>query len=297
MTQPRFEAPFDAKFLARLQKLHLCSRRIFSGRVNAQHVSKKLGAGMEFADYRPYAPGDDLRLLDWNLYGRVEKLYTKLYRQEEDRNLFFLVDVSGSMAAESGKFDYARKLAAAVAYIGLYEMDRVFLMAFSRGITATRPALRGRGAVVEALYFLSRLKAGGETDLVQTSRDFTRVHGSKEGMVLVFSDFLDLDGAVPALDALFRVGFEVLALHVVTPQELRPDFLGEWRLADPEGGRPHAAHITRRLIAQYRQEFASHSARLRRHLQARQGGYVRAVTSMPLEDMILRELRAGHLLA
>jgi uncharacterized protein (DUF58 family) len=297
LTQPRFEAPFDATFLARLQKLHLCSRRIFSGRLHAQHVSRKLGAGMEFADYRPYAPGDDLRLLDWNLYGRVEKLYTKLYRQEEDRNLFFLVDVSASMAAEREKFDYARKLAAAVAYIGLYEMDRVFLMAFSRGITATRPVLRGRRAVVEALYFLSRLKAGGETDLVQTSRDFRSVHGNKEGMVLVFSDFLDLDGAVPAMDALFRVGFEVLALQVVTPRELRPDFLGEWRLADPEGGRPHAAHITRRLIAQYRKEFASHSSRLRRHLQARQGGYVRAVTSVPLEDMILKELRAGNLLA
>jgi hypothetical protein len=78
---------------------------------------------------------------------------------------------------------------------------------------------------------------------------------------------------------------------------LRPEFLGEWRLADPEGGRPHAAHITRRLIAQYRQEFTAHSTRLRRHLQARQGGYVRAVTSVPLEDMILKELRAGHLLA
>jgi hypothetical protein len=116
-------------------------------------------------------------------------------------------------------------------------------------------------------------------------------------MVLVFSDFLDLDGTVPAMDALFRVGFEVLALHVVTPRELRPDFLGEWRLADPEGGRPHAAHITRNLIARYRKEFATHSARLRRHLQARQGGYVRAVTSVPLEDMILKELRAGHLLA
>jgi uncharacterized protein (DUF58 family) len=297
VTQPRFEAPFDANFLARLQQLHLCSRRIFSGRLHAQHVSRKLGAGMEFADYRPYAPGDDLRLLDWNLYGRVEKLYTKLYRQEEDRNLFFLVDVSASMAAESEKFDYARKLAAAVAYIGLYEMDRVFLMGFSRGITVTRPVLRGRKAVVEALYFLSGLKATGETDLVQTSRDFCKIHGSKEGMVLVFSDFLDLDGTVPAMDALFRVGFEVLALHVVTPRELRPDFLGEWRLADPEGGRPHAAHITRNLIARYRKEFATHSARLRRHLQARQGGYVRAVTSVPLEDMILKELRAGHLLA
>jgi uncharacterized protein (DUF58 family) len=291
------EAPFDAEFLARLQKLHLCSRRIFSGRLHAQHISTKLGSGMEFADYRPYAPGDDPRLLDWNLYGRVEKLYTKLYKQEQDRNLFFLLDVSSSMAAEAEKFDYARKLAAAVAYIGLYEMDRVFLMGFSEGITASRPVLRGRGAVVDALYFLSRLKPSGRTDMMRTSRDFAARHRDKEGMVILFTDFLDMDGAVPAMDMLFRMGFEVLALHVVTPDELQPRLLGEWRLADPEGGRPHTAHITRRMIARYREVFAKHEARIRRHLQARRGGYVRAVTSMVLEDMILRELRAGRLLA
>lgn len=297
MPTPRIEAPFDAAFLSRLEKLHLCSRRIFSGRLHAQHVSSKLGSGMEFADYRSYAPGDDLRLIDWNLYGRVEKLYTKLYRKEEDRNLFFLIDVSSSMAAEPAKFDYTRRLAAAVAYIGLYEMDRVFLMGFSEGITAARPVLRGRRAVVEALDFLSRLQAGGRTDMHQASRDFSRRHRGKEGMVLLFSDFFDLDGAVPATEMLFKLGFEVLALQVVTPAELQPSLLGEWRLVDPEGGRPHTAHITRQMIRRYRAALAEHGQRLRRHLQSRRGGYVRAVTSTPLEDMILKELRAGRLLA
>jgi len=157
--------------------------------------------------------------------------------------------------------------------------------------------LRGRRAVVEALAFLSRLLAGGKTDLVQTSHDFAGLHGGQEGMVLIFSDFLDLEGSVPAMDALFKLGFEVLALHVMTPNELRPSLLGEWRLADPEGGRPYTAHITRRMIARYREAFAENEGKLRRHLQARRGGYVRAVTSTPLEDMVLRELRAGHLLA
>jgi len=252
---------------------------------------------MEFADHRPYAPGDDLRLLDWNLFGRIEKLYTKLYRQEQDRNLFFLVDVSASMAAEQAKFDYTRRLAAAVAYIGLYEMDRVYLMGFSEGISVTRPVLRGRRAVVEALHFLSRLEPSGRTDFRQVGRDFAARHGAKEGMVLIFSDFLDLDGCVPAFDLLFKLGFEVLALHVITPAELRPFQLGEWRLADPEGGRPHTVHLTRRMIARYQQAFQAHGTRLRRHLQARRGGYVRANISTPLEDMVLRELRAGHLLA
>jgi uncharacterized protein (DUF58 family) len=297
METPEIEAPFDAEFLARLQKLHLCSRRIFSGRLHAKHVSRKLGSGMEFADYRVYTPGDDLRLLDWNLYGRVEKLYTKLYRQEQDRNLFFLLDVSNSMSAEADKFDYTRRLAAAVAYIGLYEMDRVYLMGFSEGITASRPVLRGRQSVVDALYFLSRLKTSGATDMRQMSRDFLGRHRDKEGMVLIFSDFLDLDGAVPSMERLFRAGFEVLALHVVTPVETNPRLLGEWRLADPEGGRPHTVHITRRMVSRYRKTFAEHGDRIRRHLMARQGGYVRASIASPLEDMILKELRAGRLLA
>jgi uncharacterized protein (DUF58 family) len=289
--------PFDSAFLARLQSLHLCSRRVFSGRQQAMHVSKKLGSGTEFADHRSYAPGDDLRLLNWNLYGRMEKLYTKLFRQEEDRNLFFLIDVSRSMAAEESKFDYTRRLAAALATIGLYEMDRVFLMGFAEGITVSRPVLRGRRALVDALHFLSGLRARGATDFVRTSQDFANRFGRSEGMVLVFSDFLDLDGMVPGLDTLFRLGFEVLALHVVTPSEQRPGLLGEWRMSDPEGGRPHTVHVTRRMLARYREAFAAHGERLRRHLQARQGGYVRALTSTGLEELVLRELRAGKLLA
>jgi hypothetical protein len=115
-------------------------------------------------------------------------------------------------------------------------------------------------------------------------------------MVLLISDFLDLDGTLPALDWLFGQGFEVLALHVVTPKELDPDFLGEWRLADPEGGRAHTVHMTRRLLGRYKAAFHDHSERLRRHLIARQGGYVRVNTRTPIEDLVLKELRAGHLL-
>lgn len=291
------QAPFDARFLARLEKLHLCSRRIFSGRINAKHVSKKLGTGTEFADHRAYSPGDDLRLLDWNVYGRSDKLYTKLFRQEEDRNLFFLVDVSGSMAAEGAKFDYTRRLAGALAYIALYEMDRIFLHGFSAGITAARPVLRGRRAVFEAFSFLAGLSAGGQTDFRLLARDFVARHGGKEGMVLIFSDFLDLDGVTSALDRLFSLGFEVLALQIVTPTELDPRLLGEWRVTNPEGGRPFTAHLTRRTLARYRAEFAAHGERLRRHLTARRGGFVRAVTDTSMEDMVLRELRAGNLLA
>jgi len=297
MPQVELEHPFDGDFLARLQSLHLCSRRIFSGRLNAMHISHRLGTGMEFADHRAYAPGDDLRLLDWNLFGRLEKLYTKLYRQEQDRTLYFMVDISRSMDAEPGKFDYTRRLAAALAYIGLFEMDRVFLIGFSKGITVARPVLRGRKAVVEALQFLAGLKSRGKTDFRKTSRDFVGLHGDGDGMVLVFSDFLDLEGVIAGLDGFFRKGFEVLALHVVTPSEMRPELLGEWRFTDPENGASHVLHVTRRMLARYRQAFTAHSEKLRKHMQARGGGYVRTMTSVALEEMILRELRAGHLLA
>ncbi|HUU02385.1 MAG TPA: DUF58 domain-containing protein [Myxococcota bacterium] len=291
-----FPFPFDSAFFERLQSLHLCSRRVFSGRLNAMHISRKMGAGMEFADHRPYTPGDDLRLIDWNLFARSEKLYTKLYRKEEDRNLFFMVDVSASMAVENEKFDFTRKLAAALAYIGLFEMDRVFLHGFAEGITAALPALRGRRAIIEAMSFISHLTPGGRTGFERAARDFIGRHGDSQGVLLVFSDFLDLDGVVPGLDILFRRGFEVLALHVVTPGELRPTFLGQWRLADPEGGRPHVEHVTRRMLARYRRTFHAHAERLQRHVRVRGGGYLRAVTDTPLEELILKELRAGRLL-
>ncbi len=297
MPGPDLRAPFDADFLARLEQLHLSARRIFSGRANAKHISRKLGTGTEFADHRAYAPGDDLRLLDWNVYARTDRLATKLFHQEEDRNLFFLVDVSASMAVEPAKFDYVRRLAAAVAYIGLYDMDRVYLMGFAGGITAARPVLRGRRAVFDAMHFLAGLQAAGPTDFRATSSDFISRHGGAEGLVLVFSDFMDPDGVVPAIDRLFAHGFEVLALQVVTPAELDPRLLGEWRLVNPEGGRPYTVHLTRRTLTRYRRAMREHGDRLRRHLAARRGGYVRATTATALEDMVLKELRAGHLLA
>lgn len=296
MTPAEVRAPFDAAFLARLETLHLLARRIFSGRMNARHISKKLGPGTDFADHRLYNPGDDLRLLDWNAYARTGRLYMKLYRQEEDRNLFFLVDQSASMAAEPAKFDYARRLAAALTYIGLSELDRVFLMSFGAGICAARPSLRGRRSILEALDFLARLSPGGQTDFREVARHFIGRHGAKEGLVLVLSDFLDLDGVRPGLDALFGQGFEVVAIQIVTPAELDPRLLGEWRLQNPEGGPRITAHLTRRVVARYREELRRMGEGLRRHLSSRRGGYVRAVTSIPLEDLVLRELRRGRLL-
>ena len=266
------QAPFDSNFLARLERLHLCSRRVFSGRQQAQHGSRKLGSGLEFADHRAYSPGDDPRLLDWNLFGRTGRLYTKLFHKEEDRNLFFLLDVSGSMGAEGHKFDYVRKLAAAIAYISLSEMDRVFLAGFSDGITVSRPALRGRRAIVEALRFLAGLQAAGKTDFISTCRDFRARHGASEGMVLVFSDFMHPEGVQSALESLFRAGFDVLALHIVTPEELKPPMLGQWRLTDPEGARPVNVHITRGMVSRYKKVLSAYSTTLRKYLQARRGG-------------------------
>ncbi len=297
MNHTDLQQPFDSVFLARLEKLHLCSRKIFSGRINAKHVSRKLGTGTEFADHRPYAPGDDLRLLDWNIYARTEKLYTKLFRQEEDRNIFVLMDCSSSMAVENQKWDFARKLAAAIAYIGLYDMDRIFLLGFTEGISAKRPVLRGRRGVMQALEFLSSLHAAGGTDFLKTSKDFAAMHGQKEGMVIFVSDFLDTEGVHSALDRFFSMGFEVLAIHVITPAELEPKLLGEWKLVNPEGGKPYTAHLSRQTLARYKKEMASCGDMLRRHISARRGAYIRAISSTKIEDMILKELRAGHLLA
>jgi uncharacterized protein (DUF58 family) len=284
----------DPAFLARLDRLHLAARRIFSGRQQAAHVSRRPGAGSEFVEHRAYAAGDELRLLDWNALARTGRLTTKVFRQEADRDLVFALDVSASMGVEPAKFECARRLAAALAYIGLCELDRVHLVAFAEGVRAARAPLRGRPAAREMLRFWAELRAGGRTDLARLPARFPARRG---GLVFLISDFLDPAGLPAGLDGLGRLGHEVVGLHVVTPRELAPGLLGEWRLVDPEGaGASRRVHLTRGSLRRYGEALRAHGQAVRRRLQARRGAYVRVRSDAPLEALILRELRAGRLL-
>src|SRR5579872_2669433 len=154
---------FDSNFLKQLEYLSLVSRRVFRGSLLAQRRTMQLGGGIEFADHRQYTPGDDFRYLDWNLYARHESLLLKRFQEEEDLHVYFLLDCSRSMAfGAPPKFDFARQVAAALAYIALADLDRIAVVGFANDILADFPLTRGKGRILALLKFLEALTPSGE---------------------------------------------------------------------------------------------------------------------------------------
>ncbi len=288
----------DGRFLERLEHLSLASRRIYSGRLQAARRSRRLGAGLEFVDHRPYSPGDDLRLLDWMLLARSQRLYCKQFLEERDRDVLLLLDCSASMDAEAGKFDHARRLSAALAAVALLDSDRVWLYGFGEEVRARHPPVHGRAALGRALEFLAGLRAGGGTDLARSLRQLQQRFGRRGGLAVIVSDFLEEgsgDGHARDWPPLGQL--ELMALHLHTEAERSPRLLGPWRLLDPEGATPpQSLVITRALQERYRRQFDEFGARLRRLLLARGAHYLRVSTATPVEKLVLEQMRAGRLL-
>src|SRR5947208_4503334 len=190
---PETTAPplLDPQFLARLEQLELVSRKIFLGRMKGERRSKRKGQSVEFADYRNYVMGDDLRFLDWNLFARLDKLFIRLFMEEEDLHFYLLIDNSLSMDfGTPTKLHYARQVAAALAFIGLVNLDRVVIEAFNDRLTQSMPAARGRRSLWRVLDFLQKLEAAGPSDLRRCLRTFS-LKCSGKGVVVLLSDFMD----------------------------------------------------------------------------------------------------------
>src|SRR5579859_7103556 len=189
----------DPKFLAQLEQLELVSRKIFLGRMKGERRSKRKGQSVEFADYRNYVVGDDLRFLDWSLYARLDRLFIRLFMEEEDLHFYILIDNSLSMDfGTPTKLHYARQVAAALAFIGLVNMDRVVIEAFNERLTQSLPAVRGRRSLFRVLDFLQKLEPAGPSNLRQALRTFT-IKCSGKGIVVVLGDFMDKGGYEEAL--------------------------------------------------------------------------------------------------
>src|SRR5881275_588703 len=180
----------DPKFLARLEQLELVSRKIFLGRMKGERRSKKKGQSVEFADYRNYVIGDDLRFLDWNLYARLDRLFLRLFMEEEDLHFYVLIDNSLSMDFGSPtKLHYAKQIAAALGFIGLVNLDRVVVEAFNERLTQTMPPLRGRRSLWRLMDFLQKVEPAGPSDLKRALRSFS-LKCSGKGIVVLLSDFM-----------------------------------------------------------------------------------------------------------
>ena len=289
----RNEPLFDNDFLDTLEYLHIIARKILSGQMKAERRSRQKGVSVEFADHRPYAPGDDFRFIDWSVFLRTENLFLKLFEEEEDLYIYILLDCSGSSDfGRPYKFHYLRRLAAAVGYLGLAGLDRVFIVPFSdtlaRGAAGVLTA-RGKGKVFRMLDFLTKLDAKGPTNLAASLKTFA---GSKRkrGLAVVLSDFYD-DAAMAGLNALRYQKFEVFAIHCVTPQETDPELLGDLRLHDAETGRFRDVTLTEGIMKRYREAFGNYCDALERFCRSNELGYVRCRTTVPFQETIIQMLR------
>lgn len=289
------KARFDEAFLRRLEYLYLVSRRVFAGRLRAERRSKKRGSGIEFADHRDYTAGDDLRYLDWSVYGRLDRLLLRLFEEEEDLHIYILVDASASMAAEK-KLDYTLKLAAALAYVGLAKLDRVAIVPFGRGAKGRLPAARGKGNIWKVLGFLDGITPDGETDLVRSIEKF--VHATRRpGLAIVLSDFFAEEGYAEALNLLRYYKFEPTAIQILDPDEARPELLGDVELIDVESGEARDVTLSESAVADYRRMFEEYCVGLQQFCAARGILYFRADIDTPFDDLVLRLLRRGGLVA
>lgn len=287
---------FDGEFLKRLEALSIASRKIATGRAKGERRSFRKGAGVEFQDYRPYVMGDDLRYVDWNIYSRLDKLLLKLFVEEEDLCLHLLVDGSASMGfGQPPKLAYALRVAAALGYIGLSNLERVALAHFSGELTRMLRPRRGRGQMLPLLDFLSSVEPKGPTDLNGCLANYA-LRSRVPGVVVVLTDLLDPGGYADGLKALLQRRFEVFLLHVVSEEELHPPLRGDLTLLDAEGGASREVSVDRGALERYQSRLQDHFAEAERFCARHRIDYLRTSTAVPFQDLILRHLRRGGFL-
>src|SRR5437762_4131058 len=224
----------DGKFLAKLEQLELVSRKIFLGVMKGERRSKRKGQSVEFADYRNYVKGDDLRFLDWNLYARLDRLFIRLFMEEEDLHFYVLIDNSLSMDfGTPTKLHYAKQIAAALGFIGLVNLDRVVVEAFNDRLTQTMPAARGRRSVWRLMDFLQKIEPAGPSDLRQALRTFS-LKCSGKGIVVLLSDMMDKGGYEEALRYLVTRQLDIYVIQILSQEEIEPEVVGDLRLVDIE---------------------------------------------------------------
>jgi uncharacterized protein (DUF58 family) len=280
----------------RLDALMFNAHKIRAGAMKGERRSVKRGTSIEFADYRNYTPGDDLRKLDWNVYARLDKPYIKLLEDEEDLAVHLLIDTSASMdwqpedKPDAHKLLYARRLAAALAYIALMTNDRLTLHTLnSTNSTPFGPA-RGRGQIVQMLRYAHGLAAEGVTDLNAALRTFA-LREKRPGLVFILSDMFSQSGYVDGLNLLLGKGHEIVVLHLLSPDEVMPPLTGDLRLIDVETGLPQEVTIDATLRTAYQQRLENWLNDLRDDCARRGVHYLMTQTNAPFEQVILYDLR------
>jgi len=295
------ETLFDEKTRRKLEQLMLQASRVRAGAIKGERRSVKRGTSIEFADYRNYVPGDDLRRLDWNIYARLDRPLTKLYEDEEDLAVHLILDASESMdwpregEGDLNKFDYARRLVAGLGFTSLASNDRLLVLAASDRVAETFGPARGRGFSVGLLRFMTGLKTGGATDLNRTLEEYA-LRGGRAGLLIVVSDLFTPEGIQRGLNALLAKGYEIAVVHVLSPDEIEPPLAGDLRLVDIETNMPQEVSIDDTMRELYVRRVNAWRDDLRADFLKRGVHYFPVVTSTPWEKVILHDLRRGGLL-
>jgi uncharacterized protein (DUF58 family) len=290
-------------FMRQLDRIDIMSRKMLTGRMQGERRSKKRGQSVEFADYRNYVVGDDLRFIDWNLYARLDKLFLRLFLEEEDLSVSIVLDVTGSMDyGEPNKLAFAKKLTAALGYTGLVHYNRVNLYAFTDTIADQARGLRGRRPIPRMLSFLQNQQPpankGAAGNLAAALRRVALTQ-REPGVVIVVSDFLDKGDLDDALRYLSDPKHDVYAVQLLSPQEVDPSqgqIVGDLRLRDVEDGDVAEVSITAPLLKQYKAKLQAYCQHVRERCLRRNIAYMISETDVSLETLVLKYMRQRGLL-
>jgi len=280
----------DREFLEKLERLTIHWQKSFAGLVGGHNMSRFAGAGQEFLDHRNFHHGDDLRAVNWRAYLRLEKLFLKMFQVEPRVPVRLLLDLSDSMLAHGAqKFDYARRLACALCYVGLVRHDTIEIHGFTNRLTNRVFSTGGRHRISAVMDSVAQMDARGRTDYQAMVREFIGSY-SQRGLVIVISDFLDDNGCERSLQYLVDFGHELMLLQIWSDEDRTPPWVGELELQDAETGQALKLDFDEAARQRYTNAFDEYSSALQKIAMRSGGRYAGIATSQSLESVIFGEL-------
>jgi uncharacterized protein (DUF58 family) len=321
------ETLLDPAFLRKLERLRIQARRAFPGTMRGERRSTRRGASVEFRDFRKYEAGDDFRHVDWSIYARLERLMLRQFVEEEDVKIDILIDQSRSMrfGEPLTKFDFARRAAAALAFLAVSSLDRVGVATFDSDLRSRIRAMRGRGHLHSVVAFLEKLSlevpemrssdagspegqgqpagrtpvelpgdSDGVTSLSAVIRRYQRSN-TRPGVLFVISDFLDTGDFRMEMKLLAQRGFDLNLIQVLAPEELQPQIKGDLMLVDSESGAGQEVTVHERVLEAYRATLAAYTTSLESFCRGTGIGYTMVTADASFEDLLLKNLIAARM--
>lgn len=301
------------ELVSRLGQLDISSRRVFTGKLKGERRSKRRGQSVEFADHRQYVYGDDLRYIDWNIFGRLDRLFLKLFMEEEDLSLHIVIDCSASAdCGEPNKFLFMQRLATSLGFIGLVNLNRVAVTAIGErviegdsgldlaaaettGVMSNLRDLRGKRRLTDLVRYMCTLEPVGSTQFTDACKRVAITRRGK-GVMIILSDFFYKEGYETGLRMLKGHGYDLFAIQVLSPQEMEPNIGGDLRLKDVEDGDAAEVTISAPLLKKYKQILNAYCNRLHEFCAQRDIVHMTVKTDMKMDVLVMEYLRRRGLL-